>query len=62
VIPLAMTAIMEVIRRNKSMTLTAGVMLLSMVFVLMDMRLKKCAISRRSMSLYRKCLRKIVGE
>ncbi len=35
-----MTAIMEVIRRNKSMTLTAGVMFLSMVFVLMDMRLK----------------------
>ena len=44
VIPLAMTTRMEVMRRNKVMTLIAGVILMSMIRVLMSMRLAACAI------------------
>lgn len=44
VVPRAMTTRTEIIRRNKAMTLIAGVILVSMICVLMSMSLENCAI------------------
>lgn len=52
VVPLAMTTRMEVIRRKTVMTLTAGMILVSIIRVLMSMSLANCAILWILMSSY----------
>lgn len=52
VVPLAMTTRMEVIRRNKVMTLIAGVMLVSMICLLMGTSPANCAVLGIPMILY----------
>ena len=52
VVPLAMTTNMEVIRRNKVMTLIVGVILVSMIHRLMSTSPANCAILGIPMSLY----------
>ena len=52
VVPLAMTARTEIIRKKKVTTLIAGVILVSIICVLMSMSLADCAVPGISMSLY----------